>query len=95
MGFFLSSELSFPLRPGTTWDQQLLLQEPQNMDNSKAVQGVLLGLLSPHLIMGQYNQPIVLASSSEPFSISCSAVPVSATATTLCSAWPLSAHSDR
>lgn len=66
MGFFLSSELSFPLRPGTTWDQQLLLQEPQNMDNSKAVQGVLMGLLSPHLIMGQHNQPIVLASSSEP-----------------------------
>ncbi|EDL12471.1 mCG22494, isoform CRA_a [Mus musculus] len=41
-------------------------QEPQNMDNSKAVQGVLMGLLSPHLIMGQHNQPIVLASSSEP-----------------------------
>lgn len=36
------------------------------MDNSKAVQGVLMGLLSPHLIMGQHNQPIVLASSSEP-----------------------------
>lgn len=56
---------SFPLRPGTTWDQQLLLQEPQNMDNSKGVQGVLMGLPSPHLIMGQHNQPIVLASSSE------------------------------
>lgn len=56
---------SFPLRPGTTWDQQLLLQEPQNMGNSKAVQGALMGLPSPHLIMGQHNQPIVLASSSE------------------------------
>lgn len=65
MGFFLSSEFSFPLRHGTTWDQQLLLQEPQNMDNSKAVQGVLMGLLSPHLIMGQHNLLIVLASSSE------------------------------
>ncbi|EDM04917.1 similar to G protein pathway suppressor 2, isoform CRA_b [Rattus norvegicus] len=38
-------------------------QEPQNMDNSKAVQGALMGLPSPHLIMGQHNQPIVLASS--------------------------------
>lgn len=67
MGFFLSSvkQSLSPLRPGTTWDQQQLLQEPQNMDNSKAVQGVLMGLLSPHLIMGQHNQPIVLASSSE------------------------------
>lgn len=35
------------------------------MDNSKAVQGALMGLPSPHLIMGQHNQPIVLASSSE------------------------------
>lgn len=35
------------------------------MDNSKAVQGVLMGLLSPHLIMGQHNLPTVLASSSE------------------------------
>lgn len=61
----VSSVFLFPLRPGTTWDLQLLLQGPQNMDNSKAAQGVPMGLLSPHLTMGLHNQPIVLASSSE------------------------------
>lgn len=35
------------------------------MDNSKAVQGVLMELLSPHLTMDLHSQPIVLASSSE------------------------------
>lgn len=55
----------FLLRPGTMWDQQLLLQGPQNMGNSKAAQEEPMELLSPHLTMGLHNQPIVLASSSE------------------------------
>lgn len=47
------------------WDQQLLLQGPQNMGSSKAAQEEPMELLSPHLTMGLHNQLIVLASSSE------------------------------
>lgn len=55
----------FLLRPGTMWAQQLLSQGLQSMGNSKEVQVVLMGLLSPHLTMDPHSQPIVLVSSSE------------------------------
>lgn len=91
----MSEPQSAYIQPSTTWTQQLLSQGSQSVGNSKAAQVVLTGLLSLLLTMGPYSKPTVLVSSSEHICISCNVVPISATATALCHAWPLSAQPDR